>query len=294
MKIKSLLALSSILMTFGLSKAQEKPAYIIYDIDGNKVAYSKMMKSFKKSDVVLFGEYHNNAISHWLELEVTKDLSTDYHLTLGAEMIESDNQEALNLYLSDSIDQKGLDTLARLWNNHKTDYKPLVDFAKDSGLRFIAANVPRRYARMVARGGFEALDTLTSEEKSWIAPSPVLFDADLPTYQRMLTMMGEHGSPAIVKAQALKDATMAHFILQNLEVDKKGSVVKNAKFIHYNGAYHSDYHEGIGWYLMQHNKKLKVSTITTVSVKDPNVFEKEHIGKADYIICVDEDMTSTY
>lgn len=47
-------------------------------------------------------------------------------------MIETDNQQALNQYLKGEITQKGLDTLARLWNNHKTDYKPLVDFAKNN------------------------------------------------------------------------------------------------------------------------------------------------------------------
>jgi uncharacterized iron-regulated protein len=47
-------------------------------------------------------------------------------------MIETDNQQALNQYLAGKIDQKALDSLARLWSNYKTDYKPLVDFAKDN------------------------------------------------------------------------------------------------------------------------------------------------------------------
>ncbi|MDZ7848538.1 MAG: hypothetical protein U5L96_18310 [Owenweeksia sp.] len=42
-------------------------------------------------------------------------MKTDSKLTFGAEMWEADNQDELNLYLQDSIDQKALDTLARLW-----------------------------------------------------------------------------------------------------------------------------------------------------------------------------------
>ena len=39
---------------------------------------------------------------------------------------------------------------------------------------------------------------------------------------------------------------------------------------------------------------LKYATITTVSQKDIHKLLAENKGKADYIICVDEDMTATY
>jgi uncharacterized iron-regulated protein len=292
---KHLIFLLTLLFTFSFSGyGQKKTPYVVYNSKGKKVSYSKMIKSFKKSDVVLFGEYHNNPISHWLELEVMKDLASKYSLSLGAEMIEADNQLALNEYLSGKIDHKGLDSTARLWKNYKTDYKPLVDLAKDSGLAFIATNVPRRYARLVSRNGLKILDTLPSEEKAWIASLPIPFDPEIPSYQRMLTMMGDHGSPNIVKAQAIKDATMAHFILQHLESGTSDSPDLKSKFLHFNGAYHSDFHEGIEWYIKQHNKSLIVKTITTVSGSNPRKLDKQHHGRADFIICVDEDMTPTY
>jgi uncharacterized iron-regulated protein len=269
--------------------AQDKPAYVLYNSKGKKVSYEAMLKTLNKVDefdVLLFGEFHNNPISHWLQLAVTKDLHKTKQLILGAEMFEADNQDALDKYLSGEITQKGLDTMARLWSNYKTDYAPLVNFAKDNKLPFIATNIPRKYASMVNKKGFSALDSLTKEEKDWMAPLPIPYDSTLATYQNILKMMGDHATPNLVKAQASKDATMAHFIVTNY---KKGSV-----FIHYNGAYHSDYYEGIGWYLKQYAPQLKVMTITTVSQKDLKKLEKEHLGKADFIICVDEDMTGTY
>src|SRR5690606_42017558 len=120
--------------------------------------------------------YHDNPISHWLQLALTKDLYKTKSLVLGAEMIERDNQLQLNQYLSGEINQKGLDTLARLWKNHKTDYKPLVDFAKENKLHFVATNIPRRYASMVYRGGFEVLDTLSVNQKEWMAPLPIKYE----------------------------------------------------------------------------------------------------------------------
>src|SRR5690606_1193519 len=129
--------------------AQSNTAYQLYNAKGKKISYKKMVRQLEKADIVLFGEQHNNPISHWLQLELTNSLAAKRDLTLGAEMIETDNQEYLDQYLAGEIDQKGLDTLARLWQNYQTDYAPLVDFARDNDIRFIGTNVPRRYASMV-------------------------------------------------------------------------------------------------------------------------------------------------
>ena len=184
------------------------------------------------------------------------------------------------------IDQKKLDSTARLWPNYKTDYKPLVDFAKENKLQFIATNIPRRYASMVSKKGFEVLETLTTEEKSWIAPQPFPYDATLPGYVEMMKMMGDHTSPNMPKAQASKDATMAYFINKNLK--------PNSVFIHYNGSFHSDNFDGINWYLRSYHPNIKITTISSVEQKDISKLEKEHYNKADYILVIDEDVTKTY
>jgi uncharacterized iron-regulated protein len=275
-----------LLLIFGGLMAQQKPAYILYNSKGKKVSYQKMIKQLVEQDVVLFGEYHNNAIAHWLQLSVTKDCQSLKSLVLGAEMFEQDNQAALNNYLSGSISAKGLDSAARLWKNYPTDYAPLVNFAKEQKIVFAATNVPRKYASLVAKGGFQALDTLSAKEKSWIAPLPIAYDANLPGYKNMIAMMGGHGGENLPKAQAIKDATMAHFILANAK--------PGALFIHYNGSYHSENYEGINWYLKNKSPNIKIVTITTVSQKDIKTLLAENKGKADYIICVDADMTNTY
>jgi uncharacterized iron-regulated protein len=221
-----------------------------------------------------------------MELEITKDCKETRNLVLGAEMFEQDNQEALNSYLSGKLSAKGLDSSARLWKNYPTDYAPLVNFAKANNIVFAATNIPRRYAAIVSKGGFEALDTISAKEKTWIAPLPIKYDAELPGYKNMMEMMAGHGSVNMPKAQAIKDATMAYFILQNF--------VAGSLFIHYNGSYHSENHDGIVWHLKQSKPELKIATVTTVSQTDIAKLLAENKGKADYIICVDEDMTSTY
>ena len=266
--------------------AQDKKAYRFFDSKGKKVTYEKVLKASEKTDVVLFGEYHDNSLVHWLQLEFTKDLAKRKNLVLGAEMLEADNQDAVNRYLKGEINQKGLDTLARLWINYKTDYKPLVDFAKSKQIDFIATNIPRRYASLVFRKDLVALDSLSAQEKSWIAPLPIEFDINLPGYKSMMGMQGGHAGEKMPKAQAVKDATMAYFINKNLK--------ENSVFIHYNGTYHSDNYEGISWYLRKLDSDIKIITIAMVEQKDLGKLEAENHNKANFILVIDEDITRSY
>ena len=275
-----------IFLTVSSIFGQNKMAYQIFDTNGKLSNYKNVLKKAAKSEVVLFGELHDNSIIHWLQLKFTKDLSEKNDLILGAEMFESDNQNQLNQYLKGEINARILDSAARLWPNFKTDYKPLLDFAKDKKLNFIATNVPRRYASMVYKKDFPELEQLSEQEKLWIAPLPIAFDLNLPGYKSMLTMQGGHAGDKMPKAQAIKDATMAHFIIKNLKTE--------TIFIHYNGTYHSENYEGINWYLKKQNPNLVIVTIATVEQKDISKLEKEHYNKANFIIVVDQDVTKTY
>lgn len=284
--MKRLIFVIFFLITSIIGFSQEKKAYQLFNKKGKKVDYGKLLIAAEKAQVVLFGEYHNNAISHWLELELTKDLADKNKIILGAEMIEADNQKQLDQFLKGEINQKQLDSTARLWPNYKTDYKPLVEFAKENNIPFIATNIPRRFASIVSKKGFEGLENLTSEEKTWIAPLPIVYDSELPGYVNMMKMMGDHASPNMPKAQAIKDATMAYFIQKNL---KEKSI-----FIHFNGTYHSDNFEGIYWYLKKAAPNLEILTIATIEQKELKKISTEDYNKADYILVIDEDVTKTH
>ncbi|HKJ78641.1 MAG TPA: ChaN family lipoprotein [Prolixibacteraceae bacterium] len=267
----------------------DKPAYLLFTAEGKSVKYSRMLKKLKGADVILFGESHSNPISHWLQLEVTKDLykNKNGEVVLGAEMFEADNQLILNEYLDSLISQSRFENEARVWPNYNTDYKPLVEFARKNGIGFIATNIPRRYATIVNSRGFEGLEELSSEALKYLPPLPVLYDPELECYKSLAQMGGvhSHSGQNFPKAQAIKDATMAHFILKNWSPGKL--------FIHFNGSYHSDNYESIYWYLKQYNPDLNIVTITTVSQEDVSGLEEKNEGKADFIICVDDEMTQT-
>lgn len=266
--------------------AQHLPAYQIFTGSGKRVSFDKMVRKLAAHDVILFGEIHDNPIDHWLQIELVKNLHGKSNLILGAEMFESKDQDALNLYLRGDSERLTDDQSVDMWPNYGTDYAPLVEFAKKEGLAFIATNVPDRFAKTVYFSGLSALDTLNDSDRSYLAPLPIPFDKNLKTYQAIFTLWPDHASDELVMAQALKDATMAHFISTNHR--------DHHLFLHINGTYHSEHYEGIYWYLEQQRSDLKCATIATVEQASVHKLLEENLGLADFIICVDEEMTETH
>ena len=289
--MKKSIVLGTLLFLFvNLSIGQT--AYKLYSKEGKEVDIDKMVKSLAKSDVVLFGELHNNPICHWMQLTVTESIfEKNGKLTLGAEMFESDGQLLINEYFEGKISKKSFEKEMRLWDNYKTDYKPLLEFANTNKLKFVATNIPRRYASMVNYQGFESLDGLSDQAKSYIMPLPMVYDTLNPSAQKMLQMDFGHGVggpkvESMVKSQSTKDATMAHFIIENLE--------KKTTFIHYQGDFHSANYGGIYWYLNYWKSNLDVSTISTVEADGELEFKEEYAEMGDFILVVSSNMTKTY
>jgi len=200
----------------------------------------------------------------------------------------------LSEYTQKIITEKQLKDEAKMWNNFTTDYKPLIELARQQGIPMIATNIPRRYASIVSKQGIEALEKLPAEAKAFIAPLPIVVDLTLPAYASMVKMMSgdaPHGSPQMkpeyfAQAQASKDATMAHFILKNWQ--------KGQTFLHFHGTFHSDNFESIVWYLKQARPDLKILTISSVEQPEVKELAKEHLNKGNFILAIPESMTKTY
>lgn len=291
MQIKAyqfLFSILIILLSGNIISAQENPAYQLFNEKGKAIDYGKMLKNLSEADIVFFGELHDNPICHWLQKELTNDLyeAKDSQLTQGAEFFEADDQLILDEYLGGLISEKNFEKEVKLWPNYKTDYQALIQFAKDHNLKFVASNVPRRYASLLYKNGMDALLKLNDQAKSLMAPLPFEVDTELPSYKAMLEMGAGHGSEQMVQAQALKDATMAYFILKNLE--------KGKLFLHYNGAYHSNSREGIIWYLLQEKPDLKIMSISSVMQESVEDLGEDNQGLGDYVLCIPDNMTRTH
>ena len=267
-------------LTALISSAQTRPSYAIFTSEGKETDYGKMLRQLCDADIIFIGETHNCPIAHWMEYEITSDIirKSPKGLTLGAEMFEADNQLLVDEYTQGLISSDRFETEAKLWDNYWTDYASLLYLAREHGLKFVATNVPRRYASFVKDQGLDALQGLSDEAKKYMAPLPIPFDktAQDEAMFGFMQMIGGKGSADshFAEAQALKDATMAWFIAQNFQ----------KKFIHYNGNFHSEGKGGIIPYLEQYLPGKSVVTICSARQDSVMSLEKENRGRADFII----------
>ena len=286
---KSLFTILLVLLPF-VTEAQQKQVYSIYTSDGKEVDYGKMLHGLVKADVILIGETHNCPVAHWMEQEITTDIirKSSKGLVLGAEMFESDNQLLVDEYTKGVISSDKFESEAKLWDNYWTDYASLLYLAREHNLKFVATNVPRRYASYVKDNGLDALSGLSEEAKSLMAPLPIPFDKasqDEAMFGMMQMIGGKtHGNSHFAEAQAIKDATMAWFISQNFD----------RKFIHYNGNFHSDNRGGIIPYLEQYLPGKLVMTVCCVRQDSISSLDKENRGRADFILVAPTDFPMSY
>ncbi|MEZ4688172.1 MAG: ChaN family lipoprotein [Bacteroidia bacterium] len=186
MKIKTAFVIPFFTLLFitSIAMAQDKPAYRMFNPEGKKLKYAKALKTARAADVVFFGELHNDAIAHWLELEVLMDLTEakgKKNIITGGEMFERHQVENLEAYLAGELDEETFLDSTKVWPNYKSDYRPVIEFCKAQGIPYIGTNIPRQYARMVARQGPEALQDLPENEKALMTPLPFEIDYELPS-----------------------------------------------------------------------------------------------------------------
>ncbi len=295
---RTIRALFFIILMSNLIAAQiSESSYRIYNGQGNPATIEQIIKAAENSDVIFLGENHDDAAAHYLQSEIFKKAVEKYgknrKVALSMEMFERDVQVVLNEYLKGLITEKKFLDDSRPWNNYKTDYRPLVEFAKLNQLDVIAANAPRRYVNMVSRNGRESLNALSPEAKKWLAPLPYAQSSDV--YAKKFTaLMG--GMPSntqsvskILESQTLWDATMAFSLAEYFKNNK------NALIVQLNGSFHSEERLGTAEQLLKINPKLKVTVVTMRYEDDFNTFDKtKHLNLGDFVILTDSKISRSF
>jgi uncharacterized iron-regulated protein len=274
--------------------AQASEEYKIFSCQNEKeISIDELAKLCNRFDVIFFGEFHENKILHKLEIELLKAMwKAKPDITVSMEMFERDVQSFLNDYLQGKISEEEFLKSSRPWNNYQTDYKPLIEFAKEHKLHVIAANVPRDYANQINQNGIDAFEKLA--EKQLAAKKLIVKEGDYQKkfYQTMQNM--SHGSPMMKKsmsedklynlyaAQCLKDDTMAESIFLYIQKNPKDTV------IHFNGDFHSNSYLGTVEKLEAMNPELSIGVITPNFAKEIGKFPKQKKDEADFIIQISE------
>lgn len=255
----------------------------IYDSETwNPIGYEEIAEKFKTVDVLILGEEHDDKKGHEEKVKLIRYLSEKQKFYISMEMFERDQQVVLNEYLGGFIDEKLFLSDARLWNNFE-DYKPIVQFAKEKKIFILAANAPRRYARMLSRNGLEELEKFPQSSKKYFAPLYMLNLFRQETYESKISeSMSGHLSEKkaisnMIQAQYLWDATMADSIIRKIEYKKR-------KIIHINGRFHSDERMGVTHRLTSLGLKvLTISMFMQRSLEIPNQANSKKYADIIYI-----------
>jgi uncharacterized iron-regulated protein len=265
----------------------------IYDTRTKQlVSIDKIVADCADADVLFFGEEHNDSAGHYLEAEIFKALHKQFgdKLALSLEMFETDNQLALNEYLTGKIPEDRFSKDVRLWSNYK-DYRPMIEYAKQNHISVIAADPPRRYVNLVSRRGMKSLDSLSKDAKKFLPPLP--YDTLSGRYRERFVevMKGAPGSssPNIYYSQSLWDAGMSYSIYSYWKKNK------DKKIFHCVGNFHCDEKLGTLAQLQKRKSKLKILNISSFSdesFKNPN-WEK-FSNRGDYIIMTNPELKKTF
>ena len=270
--------------------AYSESQFNAFDGTGKPVTLADIVKAAGNADVVFFGEMHDDAVGHAIQAEAFRRIVAEYgskrSVVLSLEMFERDVQTVLDEYLGSLISEQHFMSSSRPWGNYATDYKPLVELAKEKKLPVIAANAPRRYVNMVSRGGRAKLDGLSEEAKEWLAPLP--YGDPSPAYaNKFKALMGPSaearmGIDNILASQSLWDATMAYWISRGLKEHK------NALVVHLNGGFHTEGRLGTVEHLLKYRKNAKVIVVTMRYEDNFKAFDPgKHTGLGDYVVLTD-------
>lgn len=262
----------------------------VFSGKGIPASFEEIINSTEAADVLFFGEYHDDAVGHAIQAEAFRRIVERYSgkrkITLSLEMFERDVQVVLDEYLASHITENHFLLSSRPWGNYKTDYRPLIELAKEKGLPVVAANAPRRYVNMVSRGGRAKVEALSPEAKRWLAPLPY-GEPSAEYSKRFRALMGSSaeasmGLDNILSSQSLWDATMAYWISQALERHKHGLIV------HLNGGFHTAYRLGTVEHLAKYSPKAKAVVITMRYEENFKEFDKDkHADLGDFVILTD-------
>jgi len=275
--------------------------YRIYNSTGQTVSIDHIINMIGKVQVVFLGEMHNDPVAHYLQNLILRKATDQYwknvssskrrQVVLSMEMFARDVQMILDEYLMNIINEHHFLSCVRPWQNYVQDYHPLVKYAKKNNLKVLAANAPRRYVHRVAQHGQSALNDLSTNAKTWIAPLPIKLPSE-KLKQNFKAIQGKNlqmqfahqalsGKSHFIDAQNLWDATMAYSIHEELS-NSPGILI-----IHLNGYFHTMSGFGIPEHLKHYHPHVHMIVINMVQNDSFPNFNPQLKDSADFIIITD-------
>ena len=285
-----------------IAASDDEPSYVpqrVYDAQRKRFTDFEMLGAdLARADVVLVGEQHDDENTHRLELAILEGFARRHvPVTVSLEMFERDVQESVDTYVGGTAGEADFLKCSRPWPRYATDYRPLVEFAKNHRWPVGAANVPRRIASEIAKGGRPVVDALSAADRKLAAADLQCPHDDY--FNRFVETMGTHpaagsGSGSLAAGSSSSDSTERYYVAQCVKDETMAESIANAfaKFegrpgavVHFTGAFHSDYGGGTGERVRRRLTGRRVTTVTIIPVDSLDDLSpySDDVKRADYL-----------
>lgn len=305
--------------------------FVVYDGEGDARSFAHILEALERTDAVLVGESHDDVVGHGVEAQLLVRAAQRFGVmgqgrperpvVLSLEMFERDVQYILDEYLQGFITEDQFLESARPWDRYRTDYRPLVEFARAHDLPVVAANAPRRYINRVTRLGPESLDELPEEafrhlpalpypgpseayEEQWDELMAQMLEDALAESEESAEADGATSTPHAVEEEPPEahvpadDASSAthdtRYVLaaQALWDAAMGEAVaaaleshRDALVVHYAGSFHVARGTGIPERIPEYRPGARVLTVVLRPVEDIHRWsDDEHEGLGDFVV----------
>ncbi|HYR86042.1 MAG TPA: ChaN family lipoprotein [Terriglobia bacterium] len=271
--------------------------YRTYRGDGSVATLDQLVAESRAAAVTFLGESHDDPVAHYLEEQILRR-TWDPDAALSLEMFERDVQYVLDEYLAGFITENHLVASGRAWKNYASDYRALIEFAKEKKMPVLAANAPRRYVDRVSRLGAASLAEIEPEGRRFLPPLPYA-EASADYAAKFARVMEEHreeGKPPSpesrarsLEAQSLWDAAMAYWIGDFLTKHP------GKRVLHVNGSFHTAQRLGIVEHLLRYRPNTSVVVVTILPEASFPAFDvKGMYGAGTFVVVTDPTLPRTY
>ena len=201
-------------------RAQSEPRALIDAATGASLEPDAFYSALRTKQVVYVGERHDQPVDHGVQYAILRGLHrSESSLAIGMEMFQIPFQQPLDEWSAGRIDETVLrreTEYDQRWGFDFSLLRPVLEYARSSGIEVVALNAPREVAYAVAHGGLDSLDPELA------ATLPEL-DLDDVTHRAMFDTefdVGEHGAEETVdqfyQAQVVWDETMGSRVAETL------------------------------------------------------------------------------
>jgi len=241
--------------------------YRLTDLSNQDLSIAQLLAQLENTDVIMVGEWHGHPGVHLFQAKLLAALAAqEGELALSMEHFTRADQTVLDQYLAGEIGESTLIKKAKVWDNYKSDYRPLVEMARLNNFPVIAANAPRKLVKCVGQKGPTYLNSLDVSTRKLAAQNVDISDS--PYRQKFLGNMAgmQLSTERIGKmfgAQLTWDATMAESIVLHKQKHTK------AKIYHVAGRFHVINGLGTGAEILKLSPNLKIAYISASTEENP-------------------------